>query len=108
MRAALRCRDYKQLTEALDARRRELGFTHLELDDRSSLQTGYSGKVFCGLRHLGPLSLPMMLVALDADLYLAPRLSAEPPAPAERRTHMDADFGRILAPPNPEGTPEHG
>jgi hypothetical protein len=73
VKAALRCRDYQQLVQALDGRRRQLGMTHLELDDRSSLQTGYSSKVFCGLRTLGKLSLPMMLAALDADLLVVPR-----------------------------------
>jgi hypothetical protein len=41
-------------------------------------KNGYSGKLEKGIRHLGALSLPMLLAALDADLYLAPRSDIAP------------------------------
>jgi hypothetical protein len=75
---AIRCRDYDQLRAALSARRRSLGLRQLDLDEKSSLQNGYCGKVEAGIRHLGPLSLPMILAALDCDLLLAPRSSIAP------------------------------
>lgn len=82
MTVAVRIRDYRQLTQALAARRRELGLRQLEADEKSGLMSGYFGKIECGVRKLGDLSLPMVLAALDCDLLLAPRQST--PA-AERR-----------------------
>lgn len=108
MIAAIRCRTYPELTAALADRRRELGLRQLEADEKSGLMGGYVGKIECGVRKLGNLSLPMLLAALDCDLYLAPRPSAKDPAPAEKRTHVDPTIGRSLALPKPEGEPEHG
>jgi hypothetical protein len=78
MPVAIRIRDYSQLTGALAARRRQLGLRQLDADERSSLQNGYVGKVEAGIRHLGPLSLPMLLAAYDCDLLLVPRSSTDP------------------------------
>lgn len=75
---ALRCRNHQQLLQALNVRRRELNLTMAELDDRSSLQSGYSAKLFCGMRRPGPLSLDMLAAALDVDFAVIPR-SATPP-----------------------------
>jgi helix-turn-helix protein len=83
MTVAVRIRDYSQLTQALAARRRQLGLRQLDADEKSSLQSGYVSKLEAGIRHLGPLSLPMLLAAYDCDLLLAPRSSVapiEPPA----------------------------
>jgi transcriptional regulator with XRE-family HTH domain len=80
---AIRIRDYQQLTQALAARRRSLGLRQLDADEKSGLQGGYVSKIECGARRLGPLSLPMLLAALDCDLLLAPRTGSEP---AEART----------------------
>jgi transcriptional regulator with XRE-family HTH domain len=101
--AAIRIRSYAQLTASLAARRRALGLRQLDVDEKSGLQGGYVGKIECGDRKLGDLSLPMLLAALDCDLYLAPRSSAEGPGPAERRTHVAPTLGRALALPKPEG-----
>jgi transcriptional regulator with XRE-family HTH domain len=98
--SAIRIRDYDQLREALAIRRQQLGLRQLEADEKSGLQSGYFGKIECGLRHLGPLSLPMALAALDCDLYLAPR-SAETPVEerglsaqaADRIVHRDTGTG---------------
>jgi hypothetical protein len=90
---AIRCRTYQELTAALAARRRQLGLRQLDADEKSGLQTGYVGKIEAGIRRLGPLSLPMMLAALDCDLLLAPRSSA---APVEHRG-MSADEAERVA-----------
>jgi transcriptional regulator with XRE-family HTH domain len=80
---AIRIRDYQQLTEALAARRRFLGLRQLDADEKSGLMSRYVGKIECGTRKLGDLSLPMLLAALNCDLLLAPRTGSEP---AEART----------------------
>ena len=90
MTCAIRIRDYRQLTQALAARRRMLGLRQLEADEKAGLQSGYVGKIECGDRHLGALSLPMLLAALDCDLLLAPRSAV---APVETQT---GSAGRVL------------
>lgn len=78
MTCAIRVRDYTQLRQAIAARRRSLGLRQIDADQLSSLQSGYFGKIEAGMRHLGKLSLPMVLAALDADIYLIPRSSTDP------------------------------
>jgi hypothetical protein len=82
MRIAVRVRDYDQLTSALATRRRQLGLRQLEADHLSGCQSGYQGKIESQTRRLGPLSLPMILAALDCDLLLCPRSDV---APVEHR-----------------------
>ena len=65
MTVAIRIRDYSQLTQALAARRRQLGLRQLDADEKASLQPEYFGKIECHDRCLGPLSLPMALAALE-------------------------------------------
>jgi hypothetical protein len=89
---AVRCRDYEQLRAALSARRRQLGLRQLDLDEKSGLQNGYSGKLEKGIRKLGDVSLPMILAGLDADLYLAPRSDV---APVETR-QLSADGAGLV------------
>ncbi len=79
---AIRCRTYQDLTQALAARRRQLGLTQLDVDARSGLQSSYTGKLEIGTRHLGKLSLPMLCAALDIDILVAPRSGV---APVEER-----------------------
>jgi transcriptional regulator with XRE-family HTH domain len=81
MPAAVRCRTYQQLTQALAARRRALGLRQLDADEKSGLQSGYVSKIEAGMRKLGDLSLPMLLAAYDCDLLLAPRTGSEPAEP---------------------------
>ena len=77
-----------------------LGFTHLEPDeDRPNGR--YLARSFAACGISAPC-LPMLLVALDADLYLAPRLSAETPHPPNA-ARIWTRIGRSLAPPKPEG-----
>jgi transcriptional regulator with XRE-family HTH domain len=78
---AIRIRDYRQLTQALAARRRSLGLRQLEADEKSGLASGYVGKIEANVRKLGDLSLPMLLAALDCDLLLAPRAGSAPVEP---------------------------
>ncbi len=66
-------RDYDELRQALDARRRLMGLTLLQLDERSGVQSGYSAKLIAGMRHLGTMSLPSILGALELDLMLIER-----------------------------------
>jgi hypothetical protein len=89
--SAIRIRDYSQLREAIAIRRQQLGLRQLDADEKSGLQSGYFGKIECGLRKLGNLSLPMVLAALDLDLYVAPR-SAVAPA-SEQSTGSAAGSG---------------
>jgi hypothetical protein len=102
---AIRCRDYSQLRQAIAARRRQLGLLQLEADEKSGLQPGYFGKIECGLRKLGDLSLPMALAALDAELYFCPRSDVDPVI--ERRS-LSADsaglFEHRALPPLDEGS----
>jgi hypothetical protein len=98
---AIRCRTYEQLTSALAARRRQLGLRQLDADEKSGLQSGYFGKIECGARKLGNLSLPMALAALDCDLLLVPRSSS---APVERT----GSAGLVHHLPRNGDTPSHG
>jgi hypothetical protein len=102
MAVAVRIRDYGQLRQALAARRRQLGLRQLEVDQLAGLQDQYCGKLEIGTRKLGPLSLPMLLAALDADLLLAPRS----PAPPVEERGLSADsadrFERRALPPTGE------
>jgi len=102
---AVRIRDYSQLTQALAARRRQLGLRQLEVDELSSLPSGYQGKIEACCRSLGKLSLPMILAALDCDLYLGPRRADEDLTQRDRT----GSAGRVYhAKLQPEGEPEHG
>lgn len=78
---AIRCRTYRDLTQALAARRRQLGLTQLECDARAGLQDQYTGKLEIGTRHLGKLSLPMLCAALEVDILVAPRSAVTTAAP---------------------------
>jgi hypothetical protein len=100
---AIRIRDYDQLRQALIVRRRQLGLTQLEVDQRSSLQDQYCGKLEIGTRHLGKLSLPMLLCALDLDLYVAPRSDAAPVI--EQRPGSAGHVHHLTRQPNGEPTP---
>jgi hypothetical protein len=103
MTVAIRIRDYDQLRQAIAARRRQLGLLQLEADERSGCQPGYQGKIECGVRKLGDLSLPMILAGLDCDLYLAPRSDALPLAePRPLSPAKAGSFERVALPPTGE------
>jgi hypothetical protein len=66
-------RTYRELMAALDRRRKQLGLPHLAVDFEAQLQDGYSGKLFCGVRNLGPVSFGGLLQALGVEIVLRPR-----------------------------------
>jgi hypothetical protein len=71
MTIAVKARDYPELLQVLDARRRDLGLTMEAFDERSGLTNGYSAKLFCGMRNFGPMSLPVVLQTLGVELLVA-------------------------------------
>ena len=126
MRTATRCETVTQIRETFAARRRALGLRQLELDDKAGVQSGYVGKVEIGTRNFGDMSLSCIMGALGFELLVVecrdprlpkavwgnlpealdrlgldllfvekPRLKALPPP---RRTHVDPQLGRELAP----------
>jgi hypothetical protein len=95
---AIKVKGYPELMRALDARRRQLGMSMLDVDFKSGLQDGYSAKLFCLDRKFGELSLPLMLQALGVHLLVVfPPPPETAPAP-KRQTHMEP---RLLALPAP-------
>jgi hypothetical protein len=95
-------RSHGDLIEALRARAAELELSHLATDALSGLPSGYTGKLLCGMRGLGDISLPALLDALGVSLVLV-----EEPAKVEaaqlararlgigRRRHTLARTGRV-------------
>ena len=76
-------RDYAGLRALINARRVELRMRHLDLDHDAGLQSGYSGKIFCGMKNFGPLTLGPILDALDVDIVLQPRQAGSETKPQE-------------------------
>lgn len=64
----VRIRSYEDLVAVLRARRVELGLRQLELDEIAGLQGGYTGKIECGSKGFGPMSLTALLGALGLEL----------------------------------------
>jgi hypothetical protein len=64
--------DYKTLMGALEARKKHLGLTNLDIDWLGNLPSGYAGKLFCGSRCLGLTSIGKVLKALDVRLVIQP------------------------------------
>jgi hypothetical protein len=62
--------NYRELIAVLRARAEALDVSNLTLDEISGLPSGYAGKVLSinGRRHLGPLSLPLLLDSLGLRL----------------------------------------
>jgi hypothetical protein len=52
-KVAVKVRDYTELVQYLDARRRQLGMTMVDLDYKIGLQEGYAAKLTCGMKTLG-------------------------------------------------------
>jgi hypothetical protein len=70
-------RSYGQLREAINARRKQLGLTMLELDEKSGCQSGYSAKLICGDKNFGPMSMDAILGALQMDIVLIARRTGD-------------------------------
>jgi hypothetical protein len=109
-KVAVKVKDYTQLVQVLDARRRQLGYTMTDVDYKSGLQEGYAAKLICGMRSLGPMSLPLMLqtlgleilVTLDKlglELLVAEARPVRPSDIKRRETHIEAHLNpdRYLA-----------
>jgi predicted transcriptional regulator len=64
---------YDELRQAVASRRKSLGMTQLELDYITGLPDGYQGKIECGVRHFGSLSLGLVLQALGLEIVVRPR-----------------------------------
>jgi hypothetical protein len=62
-----------ELTELDVINFRALRMRHLDLDHDAGLQSGYAGKIFCGMKNFGPLTLGPILDALGVDIVLVPR-----------------------------------
>jgi hypothetical protein len=105
-KVAVKVKDYTELVKYLDARRRQLGMTMSDLDYKSGLQEGYAAKLICGMRSLGPVSLPLMLETLGLEILVTlDRLGLELLV-AEKRPMRPADIARQLSAAN-AGSHEH-
>jgi hypothetical protein len=64
--------DYRGLRAAIAARRKELGLTQNDLDYLAYLADGHVGKLECGTKRYGDISLTATLAALRVALLLVP------------------------------------
>jgi transcriptional regulator with XRE-family HTH domain len=62
-----------QLRQAIDARRKELKLTCLDLDSDAGLASGYFSKYLCGSRNLGPEALEKVIAVLGVEIVLVPK-----------------------------------
>jgi hypothetical protein len=83
--------DYRSLRTALAARRRELGLTQLDLDAIALLTDTHTGRLECGTKRYGDVSLAATLAALGAALVLVPTEDPEV-------TSLRVSAGRLHAP----------
>jgi hypothetical protein len=62
--------DFDGMRAAFALRKNDLRLTNLEIDDIAGLQGGYTGKILCGMKRPGDMSLPALLGALGCELAL--------------------------------------
>jgi hypothetical protein len=97
VKVAMKVSDYTQLVQVLDSRRRQLGLRMTDVDYKSGLQEGYAAKLICGIRKLGPVSLPLMLETLGLEILVSlDRLGLELLV-AEKRPARPSDIERRAA-----------
>lgn len=65
--------NYEDLRVTLAAIRKQNGMSQNDFDDRAGLQLGYTGKLECGMKHYGEMSLAATLRALGIGLVVIPR-----------------------------------
>jgi predicted transcriptional regulator len=65
--------DLPGLRRAIAERRKSLGLTQWEANYKAGLADGHCGKLECGTKNVGILSLPLVLETLDAVLVLKPK-----------------------------------
>ena len=70
--------EYAHLRQLIAERRRELGLRQLEVDDLAGVQSGYTGKIECGLRSMGDMSMGALLGALGLHLVVMRGTSTHP------------------------------
>ncbi len=63
-------RSYEDLVAVCTIRRNELSLAQLAVDEIAGFQTGYTGKLECGDKRLGAMSLPCLLQALGLELVV--------------------------------------
>jgi transcriptional regulator with XRE-family HTH domain len=64
------CSAYREIVVVLISRRHALEMSQLGLDWAAGVEDGYTGKIECGDRRLGPVSLPALLGALRLEMYI--------------------------------------
>lgn len=64
--------DYDGLIAAIKRRRQALGLRQLAMDARTGLPDGYQGKLECGAKRFGPLSLHLVLQVLGLKIMVVP------------------------------------
>jgi hypothetical protein len=65
-----RVSSYKELLAALVARRHDIGLPQTEVEEIAGLHHGYVGKLECGTKRFGMMSLGCVLGALGVELVL--------------------------------------
>ena len=63
-------RSYEDLVAACTIRRHELKLAQLVVDEIAGFQVGYTGKLECGDKRLGAMSMPCLLQALGLELVV--------------------------------------
>lgn len=99
-KVAVKVRDYTELVQYLDARRRQLGMRMVDLDYKSGLQEGYAAKLICGMKTLGPVSLPLMLQTLGLEILVTLDKLGLELLVAEKRPLRPSDIARQLSASN--------
>lgn len=62
--------DVRDFNRVIAARRMELGFSSLEIDDLAGLASGHTSKIECGTRNLGLFTLPCLMDALGLRIAM--------------------------------------
>ncbi len=66
-------RTYGEFRRAFASRREALGLSQLATDHIAGLPSGYVGKLECGMRHFGNMSLEVLLATLDLEIVIRTR-----------------------------------
>lgn len=97
MKPLARPRDPLRL--AIDARRKELKLTCLDMDHEANLPSGYTSKYLCSVRNLGPGALGKVLQVLGVEIALVPEgmLASGKHASLERNNDLSTSKMRKIA-----------
>jgi len=80
---------FDDLRAIIDAYRKSLGITLLELDDKSGVQHGYSSKLACGIKNYGNISLPCIMGALGLELIIVRAASGHKQDGVNSKTYIE-------------------